>query len=464
MGSAVRAVRARRIVSADGEVPGLLRLRDGVVESIHPFDEMAGLVGLSEAEILTVDDSCVLLPGLVDTHVHVNEPGRTEWEGFATATAAAAAGGVTTLVDMPLNSIPPTTTKAGLQAKRTAATGQTQIDVAFWGGAVPGNVEDLEPLWNSGVVGFKCFLLPSGVEEFPPLSPTELHEAMARISSFGGLLIAHAEEQSVLDAAPAPNGRSYHDFMNSRPPAAESTAIALLLNAVRATGCRTHIVHLSAASALPLIAAAKAEGLPLTVETCPHYLVLTAETIPDGATQFKCCPPIREEANRELLWQALQDGLIDCVVSDHSPCTPDLKLLDVGDFGAAWGGIASVQLGLPVMWTAASERGLQLSDLVRWMAVRPAALAGLGLRGTLQPGASADFSIFAPDETFTVDVAALRYRNPISPYAATTLRGVVKQTYLRGELIDGKSVPGRLIERENAQQTGPQNDMQRSTS
>ncbi|SDI84641.1 allantoinase [Frankineae bacterium MT45] len=444
MGSAVRAVRARRIVSADDETSGLLRIRDGRVESLHPFDDLGDL---PPTEILTLDDDHVLLPGLVDTHVHVNEPGRTEWEGFATATAAAAAGGVTTLVDMPLNSIPPTTTMAGLEAKRSAAQGQLQIDVALWGGAVPGNLEELEPLWRAGVVGFKCFLLPSGVDEFPPLSPSELREAMARIKSFDGLLIAHAEDQSVLDTAPAPNGRSYRDFMNSRPPEAESSAIAMLLDTVRATGCRTHIVHLSAAGALPAITAAKSEGLPLSVETCPHYLVLTAETVPDGATQFKCCPPIRDEANRERLWDGLREGLIDCVVSDHSPCTPELKLLDQGDFGAAWGGISSLQSGLPLMWTAASQRGLQLSDLVRWMAVRPAALAGLGKRGTLDVGAPADFSIFAPEETFTVDPAGLRYRNPITPYAAATLRGVVKQTYLRGELIDGTTTPGRLIER-----------------
>jgi allantoinase len=444
-------VRARRIVTSAGERSGAVLVRDGRIEALVADSDPASRQ--PAAPVLDVPDDCVLLPGLVDSHVHVNEPGRTEWEGFATATAAAAAGGVTTIVDMPLNSIPPTVDVTALERKRAAAASQVAVDVAFWGGAVPGNLDDLQPLYDAGVVGFKCFLLPSGVDEFPPLDDGQLRAAMARIASFGGLLIAHAEDAAVIEAGNHDIDSSYGSFLASRPPSAETTAIDRLIQATRETGCRTHIVHLSAASAVPAVAAARAEGLPLTVETCPHYLTLAAEEIPDGATQFKCCPPIRDEANRDRLWEALTSGVIDCVVSDHSPCPADLKRLDLGDFRLAWGGIASVQVALPAMWTEAAHRGVALADLVRWMGRRPAELVGLPGRGDIAPGYRADLVVLAPDETFVVDPATLRHRNPVSAYGGRRLRGVVRTTLLAGEpvdLSDGATRRGRLVARDVA--------------
>jgi allantoinase len=350
---------------------------------------------------------------------------------------------------MPLNSIPPTVNVAALDAKRTAAAGQLAVDVAFWGGAVPGNLADLRALHEAGVAGFKCFLLPSGVDEFPPLDPGQLGAAMAEIASFGGLLIAHAEDPAVIAGAPGARGRRYRDFLASRPAAAEVRAIEGLLAHTRRTGCRTHVVHLSSAGTLPVIQAAKAAGLPVTAETCPHYLTLRAEDVPDGGTQFKCCPPIRGGANRAALWDGLRDGTIDCVVSDHSPCTIELKRLGhgdpaAGDFGAAWGGIASVQLGLPVMWTEATRRGVSVSQLAGWMAAAPARLTGLADRGTIAPGQRADFSVFAPDEQFVVDPARLLHRNPVTPYAGMTLRGVVRETWLAGNRINPAERRGKL--------------------
>jgi allantoinase len=436
------AIRASRAVLPDGERAATVVVHGGVILEVLPAGEP-----VAAAQVIDVPADRVLLPGLVDSHVHVNEPGRTAWEGFATATAAAAAGGITTIVDMPLNCIPATVSVTALEAKQSVARDRTDIDVAFWGGAIPGNLDDLEPLSEAGVAGFKCFMLPSGVAEFPPLDSEGLRAAMVRIASFGGLLIAHAESQPVIDAAPAPTGRSYARFVASRPPAAELSAIGLLIDTARRTGCRTHIVHLSAAAALPAIRAAKAEGLPLTVETCPHYLALLAEDVPDGDTSFKCCPPIRDEANREQLWLALQEGLIDLVVSDHSPCTPELKALESGDFAAAWGGIASVQLSLSVVWTEACRRGVALADVAQWMAHRPAKLAGLTSKGVIAPGYSADFAVFAPDESYVVDPARLRHRNPVTPYSGGTLRGVVHETYLAGQVVVPGQGRGRLLRR-----------------
>jgi allantoinase len=423
----VITIRAARVVTPDGERPAAITIRDGHIVSLT--DPRATPPA---ATVVDIPDDNVVLPGLVDSHVHVNEPGRTEWEGFATATAAAAAGGVTTIVDMPLNSVPATVDVDSLRTKQRAAAGQLAVDVAFWGGAVPGNAARLRELHEAGVVGFKCFLLPSGVPEFPPLDRAGLALAMRTIAEFDGLLIAHAEDPELIDAAPLPRGRLYADFVASRPDAAEARAVTWLLEQTRATGCRTHVVHLSSAASLPAIRAAKAEGLPVTVETCPHYLTLRAENVPDGATQFKCCPPIRGDANREPLWEALRDGTIDCVVSDHSPCVRSAKRLDTGDFGEAWGGIASVQLGLPVMWTHAREHGVGLTELARWMCNAPAALVGLTDRGRIAPGMRADLCVFAPDEYFEVDPRRLRHRNPISPYAGRLLRGVVRRTWLRG--------------------------------
>jgi allantoinase len=431
------AVRARRVITPEGERAAVLVLRDGLIAAVSDSAP-------DDVPVIDVPDDRVVLPGLVDSHVHVNEPGRTEWEGFATATAAAAAGGVTTIVDMPLNSIPPTVDARSLAAKRAAAAGRLSTDVAFWGGAVPGNAGQLRALHDAGVVGFKCFLLPSGVEEFPALDPADLDEAMRTIAGFGGLLIAHAEdERHIADA----HGPRFADFVASRPPVAETSAIDVLLDAARRTGCRTHVVHLSSAESLPLIRAAKEEGLPVTAETCPHYLALTAEDVPDGATQFKCCPPIRDAANRDGLWRGLLDGTIDLVVSDHSPCTIADKRLDVGDFGLAWGGIASVQLGLSVVWTAGRERGATLTDLARWMAQAPAQLTGLDDRGALVAGRRADLAVLAPDEAWTVDPGRLLHRNPLTPYAGLTLQGVVHETWLAGRPIRSGERRGELVAR-----------------
>ncbi|MFG2583155.1 allantoinase AllB [Streptomyces malaysiensis] len=391
----------------------------------------------------------VLLPGLVDTHVHVNDPGRTAWEGFASASRAAAACGVTTLVDMPLNSISPTTTVAALEAKRAVARRSAHVDIGFWGGAVPGNVPDLRPLHNAGVLGFKAFLPPSGVDEFPPLAPDRLETALREIAGFGGLLIVHAEDPRLIDGAPPPTGPRYADFLASRPRAAEHEAIARLIALAPALDARVHVLHLSSADALPLIAEARREGVRITVETCPHFLTLTAEEVPDSATEFTCCPPIREAADQDALWAGLAAGEIDCVVSDHSPCTADLK---VGDFGRAWGGISSLQLGLPAVWTAARRRGHTPHDVARWMSTGPAAPVGLDRKGAIEAGRDADFAVLAPDETFTVDPAALHHRNQVTAYAGRTLHGVVRSTWLRGRKIADHGAPteptGRLMERQ----------------
>lgn len=404
---------------------------------------------LAATERLELAADEVLLPGLVDTHVHVNEPGRTEWEGFASATRAAAAGGVTTIIDMPLNSIPPTTTPAALAAKRDAARDQVAVDTGFWGGAVPGNLGSLRALHDAGVFGFKAFLAPSGVDEFAPLDAAQLDAALSELAGFGGLLLVHAEDPSVLDAASNDGGRDYGRYVASRPDEAEVVAIARVIDGVRRTGTRAHILHLSSAAALPELRAARAEGLPITVETCPHYLAFVAESIPDGATQFKCAPPIRSEANRDALWQALHDGDIDLVVSDHSPSTAELKFAGGGDFGQAWGGIAGVQLGLSAVWTAAAERGVALEQVIGWMSSAPAAFAGLTRKGAIEVGRDADLVVFAPDERFTVHAADLLHKNPVSAYDGAHLRGVVRRTLVRGtharagELLNGHlPIPG----------------------
>ncbi|GAB3196890.1 allantoinase AllB [Geodermatophilus arenarius] len=430
-------VRARRVVLPGGERAAAVHTADGVVTAVTGFDDVpAGAVTLADDE--------VLLPGLVDSHVHVNEPGRTEWEGFATATRAAAAGGITTIVDMPLNSVPATTTVEALRVKREVAAGQVAVDVAFWGGAVPGNLAELRPMHEAGVVGFKCFLLDSGVPEFPPLDDAGLRAALAELASFDGLLIAHAEDEAVIGAAPEPAGVSYAAFLASRPPAAEETAIGRLVDAARDTGARSHVVHLADGDALPLLRAARASGARITAETCPHYLTFAAEEVPDGDTAYKCCPPIRETVHREALWGALTAGDVDMVVSDHSPCTPELKRLDVGDFGLAWGGIAGLQVALPTVWTGARARGVPLAEVVRWMSAAPARLAGLPGKGAISVGRDADLVAFAPDERFTV--SRLEHRNPVTPYAGRELTGVVRRTWLRGREADGSPL-GRLLDR-----------------
>jgi allantoinase len=438
-------LRARRAVVDGEEVAATVLVAGGRIAAIGPYDVPAG-----DVPVVELADDEVLLPGLVDTHVHVNEPGRTEWEGFASATRAAAAGGVTTIIDMPLNSIPATVSVAALEEKRAVARDQAYVDVGFWGGAVPGNVPDLRPLHEAGVFGFKCFLIHSGVDEFPPLTPAELREALTETTKFDALVIVHAEDADAIHSAPEPEGRTYAAYLDSRPRAAEEVAITAVVDAVRETGGRAHILHLSDADAAPLVAKAQAEGLRVTAETCPHYLTITAEEIPDGATEFKCCPPIREADNRDHLWDALRDGTIGTIVTDHSPCTEDLKRRDVGEFGLAWGGIAGVQLGLAAVWTEARARGFTLADVVRWMATNTADQVGLSDRGRIAVGAQADLVVLAPDEEFTVDVARLRHKNPVTAYAGRTLTGVVRQTWLRGIPVDIDAAPrGQLIRRGN---------------
>ncbi|MFR9794405.1 allantoinase AllB [Streptomyces sp. MS06] len=427
MSDAELVLRSRRVITPQGVRAAAVVVGDGRVAAVLPHD--AEIPAGARLEDLGDD---VLLPGLVDTHVHVNDPGRTEWEGFWTATRAAAAGGITTLVDMPLNSLPPTTTVDHLRTKQRVAADKAHVDVGFWGGALPDNVKDLRPLHEAGVFGFKAFLSPSGVDEFPPLDQEQLARSLAEIAGFGGLLIAHAEDPHHLAAAPQRGGPRYSDFLASRPRDAEDTAIAALIAQAERLGARVHVLHLSSGDALPLIRAARAAGVAVTVETCPHYLTLTAEEVPDGASEFKCCPPIRESANRDLLWQALADGTVDCVVTDHSPSTADLK---TPDFATAWGGISGLQLSLAAMWTEARTRGHGLQDVVRWMSSRTAELAGLTQKGAIEAGRDADFAVLAPEEAFTVDPAALQHRNRVTAYAGKTLHGVVKSTWLRGERI-----------------------------
>ena len=435
-------IRAERAVTPDGVHPVTVAIRDGQIAAIAGPEETP-----DAAETVQLPGSEVLLPGLVDTHVHVNEPGRTEWEGFATATRAAAAGGVTTLIDMPLNSLPPTTTTAALADKRAAARPSAHVDVGFWGGAVPGNLADLDGLHQAGVFGFKAFLADSGVPEFGLLDKAGLDAVLAETARLGALLIVHAEDPGVLAAAPAAAGRAYASFLASRPTAAEDTAIAGLLAAAWWHGARVHILHLASASALPLIAAARVDGARVTAETCPHYLSFCAEEVPDGATEFKCCPPIRDAANREGLWAGLAEGLIGTVVSDHSPCPPGLKQRETGDFGAAWGGISSLQLGLPAVWTQARRRGHSLADVVRWMAKGTAELAGLPGKGAIALGRDADLVAFDDTARFTVDPSRLEHRHPVTPYAGQTLTGVVRRTWLRGRPA-GAAPAGRLLTRQ----------------
>jgi allantoinase len=423
-------VRARRAIVGGAEVAACVGVRGERIAAITPYDDPP-----AASRTVVLEDDEVLLPGLVDTHVHVNEPGRTEWEGFASATRAAAAGGVTTILDMPLNSVPPTTTLAGLEAKREAAAGQVRVDVGFWGGAVPGNGQEARALHDAGVFGFKCFLIESGVEEFPSLELDQFAEYMELTSQLDALMIVHAEDGDLVDEG-ALDGTHYAGFLASRPKASENVAIDWVIEQAKATGGRAHIVHLSSSDAVPALHAARAAGVDVSVETCPHYLTFDAEHIADGATEFKCCPPIREAANREELWAALGAGDLDFVVSDHSPCTVDLKQRGGGDFGVAWGGIASVQLGLPAVWTGARARGHTLIDVVRWMATATADRVGISYKGRIEVGADADLVRFAPDEEFTVDVARLHHRNPVSAYAGRTLEGVVRETWLRGASLD----------------------------
>ncbi len=428
-------IRSRRVVLPDGVRPASILLEAGRVRAVAAHD--AAPAGSTVADA----GDAVVMPGVVDTHVHVNEPGRTEWEGFRTATRAAAAGGATTLVDMPLNSVPATTSLAALRAKRQAASqGPLQVDVGFWGGVVPDNVEELKPMAADGALGFKCFLVESGVDEFAHVHESDLERAMPRLAEIGAPLLVHAELPGPIEEASrrlaGRDRKAYATYLASRPRAAEDEAIRLVTRLVRATRARTHVVHHSSADSLDLLRAAKAEGLPLSAETCPHYLTFVAEEIADGDTPFKCAPPIRERENRERLWEALRDGVLEMIASDHSPCAPALKRMESGDFVQAWGGISGLQLALPVVWTEAARRGHDLRDLARWMCEATARLAGLSDRkGRIAPGLDADFVVWHPEASFRVEPRAIHHRHDVTPYAGRTLLGVVEATFLRGEKV-----------------------------
>ena len=421
-------VRSRRVATPGSIGPATIHVKDGRIAAIAAHDAVPAGVRVFDAA------DALVMPGVVDTHVHVNEPGRTEWEGFSSATRSAAAGGTTTLVDMPLNSIPATTSLRALDEKRAAARGHCFVDVGFWGGVVPGNVAELAPMSAAGALGFKCFLIESGVAEFGHVGERELRPALAELRRAGRPLLVHAESPGPIERAPSGGDpRKYATYLRSRPRASEDEAVALMSRLCRETGARVHIVHHSSSDALPLLREARREGLPLTAETCPHYLHFTAEEIPDGATEFKCAPPIRERENREALWRALGEGVLDMVASDHSPCTPQLK---AGHFAEAWGGVAGLQLSLAVTWTGASLRGFTVQHLMRWLCERPAQLAGLSARkGALRPGLDADLVVWRPEETFRVDPARLLHRHKVTPYAGAELRGVVEATFVRGEQV-----------------------------
>ncbi|MGA3197235.1 MAG: allantoinase AllB [Terriglobales bacterium] len=428
-----RAFVSQRVATPGGIGPSAILVREGKITGVVPTKQMP-----AGAEVHDFGDS-VILPGLVDSHLHINDPGRSEWEGFETATRAAAAGGYTTLVDMPLNCLPPTATVTALAAKREAARGRCWVDWLAWGGVVSDNQTDIEALAAAGVPGFKCFLIHPGIEGFTMVSEGELRAALPHVARTGLPLLVHAELPGpVDDATRALDNENadwgcYSTYLQSRPEEAELSAIRLLLSLCREYKFRLHIVHLSASSALAELREARAEGLPVTVETCPHYLHFCAEEIPDGATLCKCAPPIRSRENRERLWQGLKDGIIDLVATDHSPCPPAMKRLEERNFKTAWGGIASLSLALPLMWTEASSRGFSLIDIARWMADAPARLAGCrGRKGRIAAGYDADLVIFEPEEEFVASADRLYYRYPVSPYMGEKLRGVVKATYLRG--------------------------------
>ena len=435
--SATFAVRGRRVItSADSGAasPATLVIRDGKVASIERHGDHDAVRGL---EVVDVGD-LVVMPGLVEAHAHINEPGRTEWEGFETATSAAAAGGITTVIDMPLNSIPPTTTLAGLEAKKQAARGRCHVDYGLWGGVIPGNTREYESMVAAGVLGFKAFTCHSGVDEFPMATRADIDKAMPILAELGVPLLVHAELEGAggRGSSALPKTKHYRDYLESRPQVWEVEAIKMVTDLAKKHRARVHIVHLSAADALDDIARAKDAGIDITVETCPHYLTLTAEEIADGATWFKCAPPIREAENQRRLWQGLKSGIIDCVVSDHSPCTPQLKLMEEGDFGNAWGGIAGLQFSLSTVWTDACRAGHDLTSMTRWMSDRTSRLAKLHHRkGSLQPGHDADFVVWDPDATFTLTPAMIRHKHKVTPYEGKTLRGVVHATFVRGQNV-----------------------------
>jgi allantoinase len=449
-------VRGKRVITPQGQRAAAIQIRAGIITAITAFAEVPAGIPIHEAA------DAVVMPGLVDTHVHINEPGRTEWEGFSTGTRAAAAGGVTTIIDMPLNSIPSVTNPFAFREKLAAAAGKLSVDVGFWGGVVPGNADQIKPLWGAGVFGFKCFLVPSGVEEFPSVSQADLRAALPQLAELGAPLLAHAElpdaiEQAVrgLSSEPGSSPRKYATWLASRPREAENQAMALLVGCAREFQTRVHIVHLSCSDAISQLRHAKSDGIGISAESCPHYLTFSADEIPEGATQFKCAPPIRERGNREMLWEALAEGVIEMIASDHSPCPPAMKVPEEGDFLRAWGGIASLQLSLPAVWTQALRRGYSVTQLADWLCRNPARLARIEKRkGSITVGCDADLVIWNPDVTFRVDAERLYHRHKLTPYAGRELAGVVETTFLRGRKVfdrgDFQSLPhGQVLLRGN---------------
>ncbi|XP_063620311.1 allantoinase-like [Cydia splendana] len=442
---------SQRLVTEDGVSDGgVLVDENGVIEKIVTRAQADKLVQEIDGKIKVIDGgSLALLAGVVDSHVHVNEPGRTAWEGFRTATTAAAVGGITTIVDMPLNSIPPTTTVEYLKTKASSAKGNVYVDVGFWGGVIPGNQDSLKDLVKAGVVGFKCFLCPSGVDEFPNVDAADLEKAFKALEGTGSLLAFHAEME---DEKPKSGNKKklkkdpeeYSTYLESRPPIMELNAITLITKLLQNTKVRVHIVHVSSASVVPLLEEARVarraaghEGwrAGVTAETCHHYLTFSADQIPRGRSEYKCAPPIRDLDNKEKIWEYLLEDKLDLVVSDHSPCTPELKTSNNLE---AWGGISSVQFGLSLFWTAASSRKLSLPSISKYLSAGPARLCGLQDRkGALKPGLDADLVFFDPEATFTVTAESVRHKNKLTPYIGRELRGVVKETYLRGRLIYG---------------------------
>jgi allantoinase len=434
--------RSTRVVTPTGVAPATVIVEQERITAIADWSTVPGSATLHELGDL------VLLPGLVDSHVHINEPGRTDWEGFATVTRAAAAGGVTALVDMPLNCVPEVTTVQALQAKRLAADGKAWVDWAAWGGVVPGNAEDLRPMAEDGVAGFKCFLIHSGIDGFHWVDESDLRAALRKLRGTGLPLLAHAEVPGPVQAATeflnraGADWRRYATYLASRPDETEVEAIRLLIRLAEEFRTPVHIVHLSSAKALPLIADARRRGVPITVETCTHYLWFAAENIPDGATEYKCAPPVRGAANREQLWRALEDGLIDMVTTDHSPCIPALKRREEGLWNDAWGGIASLGLTLPVLWTGMRQRGLKdevgMAHAAEWLSAAPARLAGMsGQKGSIRVGADADLVVFDPESERMVTETDLHFRHKVCPYLGAKLHGRVLETWLRGERIYG---------------------------
>lgn len=425
---------SRRVLTPQGLQPAAVWIENGRISRVTKPDEVSDDFDLDDLGNL------VIMPALTDTHVHINEPGRTEWEGFRTITQAAAAGGITTLMDMPLNSTPVTTSVQALEEKITAAKGQLYVECGFYGGIIPGNEDQILPMADAGVRGFKCFLIHSGIDDFPNVTEADLRKAMPILARTGLPLLVHAELcRETVPEVTVDNKRDYMNFLASRPRQWELDAIALMIDLCRETRCPVHIVHLACADAIPMIHQAKAEGLPITVETCSHYLCLSAETVPDGDTSYKCCPPIREQENADRLWQGLVDSVIDFIISDHSPCTPELKLPDEGDFMGAWGGIASVQFGLPVIWQEVQKRGYSLAQLSQWMAVSTARFAGLEHeKGRIAEGCRADLVIWDPEACWTVTTDVIYHRHKVTPYLGRTLQGRVHQTWLAGQKIFDK--------------------------